>query len=132
MKNEYVFNALSDFNVHTDLSPVMSEDGINYRVPVQVAIRASNNLGYVVHVGNMSIRVFTDDTLPDFIRVRLSMIKASGVGETLNKNLDDILTTLELFRTRHGNLETVGWQAASTMFIVVMSHEELVSLKGVT
>jgi hypothetical protein len=130
MKNEYVFraNAFSDFNVHTDLSPVMSEDGINYRVPVQVAIGASNK--YVVHVGNMLVRVFTDDTLPDFIRVRLSMIKASDVGETLNKKLDDILTTLELFRTRHGNLETVGWQAASTMFIVVMSHEELISLKG--
>jgi len=122
--NQYVFNAL------TDLSPVMAEDGINYRVPVQVATETSNK--YVVHVGNMSIRVFTDDTLTDCIRVRLSMIKASGVGETLNTKLDDILTTLELFRTRKGNLETVGWQASSTMFIVVMGDKELASLKGMT
>jgi hypothetical protein len=116
--NQYVFSAA------TDLSPVMCEDGINYRVPVQLATEKSNT--FVIHVGNMSIRVFTMDTLPDFIRVRLSMIKASGGDVTL----DDHLSILELFGTRRGNLEDIGWQASETMCIVVMSSKELSTLKG--
>jgi hypothetical protein len=120
--NQYVFSP------NTDLSPVMCEDGINYRVPVQIATERKNT--YVVHIGNMSIRVFTPETLPDFVRVRVSMIKASGRNETLTMKIDDNLTTLDLFRTRRGNLEDIGWQASETMCIVVMSAKELSTLKG--
>lgn len=119
--NQYVFSAA------TDLSPVMCEDGINYRVPVQIESGTSNT--FVVHVGNMHIRVFTPEKLPDFIRVRLSMIKASVGGETLTMKIDQNLTTLDLFRTRRGNLEDIGWQASETMCIVVMSRKELSMVK---
>ena len=116
--NQYVFSAA------TDLSPVMCEDGINYRVPVQLPTEMHNT--FVIHVGNMSIRVFTPETLPDFVRVRVSMIKASGGDVTL----DDHLSILDLFGTRRGNLENIGWQASETMCIVVMSAKELSILKG--
>jgi hypothetical protein len=125
------FASQAVFNAATNLSPVMCEDGINYRVPVQVpTIPRKKDDTHVVHVGNMSIRVFTDDTLPDFIRVRLSMIRASGGGGTLDTRPDSHLSILDLFRTRHGNLEGVGWQASDTMFVVVMSRKELSILKG--
>jgi hypothetical protein len=123
MGNQYAFSA------DTDLAPLMSEDGINYRVPVQIETETDNT--FVVHVGNKHVRVFTPEKLPDFIRVRLSMIKASGGGEMLNIKSDAHLSILDMFRTRQGNLEGIGWQASDTMFIVIMSSKELSTVKDI-
>ena len=78
------------FSGTANLSPMMCETTNNYRVPVQVPTEYSTDNKHVVHVGDMHIRVFTPDKLPDFIRVRLSMIKASGMDEPLT--VDDRLT----------------------------------------
>lgn len=115
------------FSMTTSLAPMMCEDSINYRVPVQLATEKNNT--FVVHVGDLHIRVFTPEKLPDFIQVRLSMIKASVGGETLTMKIDQNLTTLDLFRTRQGNLENIGWQASETMCIVIMTPEELSVVK---
>jgi hypothetical protein len=58
-------------------------------------------------------------------------IKASGGGEMLNIKSDAHLSILDMFRTRQGNLEGIGWQASDTMFIVIMSSKELSTVKDI-
>ena len=50
MQNQYVFSAA------TNLAPLACEIGAGYRVPAQLATEKNNT--YVVHVGDMQIRVF--------------------------------------------------------------------------
>ena len=105
------------------LSPTghMLGEGL-YRVPVQI----ENEL-HTVYVGDNHKRMFDADSLPDFIKHRLAMIAVSNQGELLP---DISVTKLRLFETRQGHLECIGWRASPSFYIVVMTYDELESLKG--
>lgn len=107
------------------LSPMGHEFGEGlYRVPVQI-----ENERHTVYVGDNHKRMFDADSLPDFLKHKLAMITVSGQGETLRVT-DDLLTRLILFTTKKGDLECIGWRASPTFYIVVMTDDELESLKG--
>lgn len=107
------------------LSPVGHELGENlYRVPVHI-----ENEQHTVYVGDNHTRIFDADTLPDFLKHKLAMIAVSNQGELF----DDVqVTKLRLFVPRHGDLECIGWRASPSYYIVVMTYDELNSLKGST
>ncbi len=110
--SDYVFMALST------LSPITHEFSWgHYRVPVQV-----NDDHYVVYIGDNHRRYYTDETLPEFIKHRIGMIKASPRDEI---KTDRELHKLDLYKSRGRGFEYVGWQASETMFIVVMSEDEV-------
>lgn len=105
------------------LSPVGHESGENlYRVPVHI-----ENEQHTVYVGDNHTRMFDADSLPDFLKHKLAMIAVSSQGELFN---DTQVTKLRLFETRHGDLERIGWRASPSYYIVVMTYDELNSLKG--
>jgi hypothetical protein len=120
---DYVFDL---GGVIKSLSPISheSEEGL-YRVPVRI-----EDEKHTIFVGDNHKRMFDADTLPAFIKHKLAMIIVSATPESVNKS-DEFLSKLELFATpRTGDLQTVGWRASHTMYIVVMSEEELTSLIG--
>jgi hypothetical protein len=120
---DYVF---SNDDVVRSLSPISHEfeEGL-YRVPVRI-----EGEKHTIYVGDNHTRMFDADTLPAFIKHKLAMIIVSATPESVNKS-DEFLSKLELFATpKTGNLQTVGWRASHTMYIVVMSEEELTSLIG--
>ena len=99
-----------------------TEDGM-YRVPVRV-----EGEKHTIYVGDNHTRMFDADTLPAFIKHKLAMIIVSGSQVYMK---DEFLSKLDLYTTpKTGNLQTIGWRASETMYIVVMSEEELTSLKG--
>jgi hypothetical protein len=120
---DYVF---SNDDVVKSLSPISHEfeEGL-YRVPVRI-----EGDKHTIYVGDHHVRMFDTDTLPAFIKHKIAMIIVSATPESLVKP-NVILTKLELYATpKTGNLQTIGWRASETMYIVVMSEEELTSLKG--
>jgi hypothetical protein len=120
---DYVF---SNDDVVRSLSSISHEfeEGL-YRVPVRI-----EGEKHTIYVGDNHKRMFDADTLPAFIKHKLAMIIVSATPESLVRT-DIQLTNLELYATpKAGSLQTIGWRASETMYIVVMSEEELTSLKG--
>jgi hypothetical protein len=120
---DYVF---SNDDVVRSLSPISHEfeEGL-YRVPVRI-----EGEKHTIYVGDNHKRMFDADTLPAFIKHKLAMIIVSATPESLVRT-DIQLTNLELYATpKAGSLQTVGWRASQSMYIVVMSEEELDSLRG--
>lgn len=117
----YTF-VIEDGRVVRNLAPVSHETEGLYRVPVHI----ENEL-HTVYVGDNHTRMFDADTLPDFMKHKLAMITVHHRGELVQ---DKSLSPLNLFATRKGELETVGWRASPSMYIVVMSMGELCSLIG--
>ena len=113
---------IEDGRVIQSLAPVSHETEGLYRVPVHI----ENEL-HTVYVGDNHTRMFDADTLPDFMKHKLAMITVRHRGELVQ---DKALSVLNLFATRKGDLETVGWRASPSMYIVVMSMGELCSLTG--
>jgi hypothetical protein len=106
------------------LSPVSHPIAGMYRVPVRI-----EQDKHTIYVGDNHTRMFDADTLPAFIKHKLAMIIVSATPESLIRT-DAQLTNLELYNPRVGDLELIGWRASQTMYIVVMSEEELDSLRG--
>lgn len=96
-----------------------------HRVPMR---KIGKERAYLMHVKEGVNRIWTDETMPDFIKTKLTMILASQVKEPIP---DDELDRIELY-INHDNpeLSEVGWQASESMFIIVMTDEELRSLWG--
>jgi len=107
------------------LSPVSHPIAGMYRVPVRI-----EDEKHTIYVGDNHTRMFDVDTLPAFIKHKLAMIIVSATPESVNRS-DEFLSKLELYDTPStGDLQTVGWRASRTMYIVVMSGDELSSLRG--
>lgn len=96
-----------------------------HRVPMR---KLGKERAYLMHVKEGVNRIWTDETMPDFIKTKLTMILASQVKEPIP---DDELDRIELY-INHDNpeLSEVGWRASESMFIIVMTDEELRSLWG--
>lgn len=105
------------------LSPMGHEFGDRlYRVPVHI-----KDEQHTVYVGDNHKRMFDADSLPDFMKHKLAMITVSGHGELLS---DRELTRLHLFATKIGELECIGWRVSESFYVVVMTDDELESLRG--
>ncbi len=117
---DYVF---SNDDVVKSLSPISHEfeEGL-YRVPVRI-----EGDKHTIYVGDNHTRMFDTDTLPAFIKHKLAMIIVSNTVYIS----DAALSKLMLYATPKNNtLQTIGWRASQSMYIVVMSEEELTSLIG--
>lgn len=96
-----------------------------YRVPMW-----KHDGEYFVYVREYVVRIYDDDTLPDCVKTKLSMILASG-----KKFVDSGYkpTQLDLFINHAGKeFEEIGWQLDDEYFTLVLKTEELVSLQGET
>ena len=122
----YTYVIEGNGRVVKSLSPISheTEEGM-YRVPVRV-----EGENHTIYVGDNHTRMFDSDTLPAFIKHKLAMIIVSATPASVFFK-DEFLSKLDLYATpKKGNLQTIGWRASETMYIVVMSEEELTSLIG--
>jgi hypothetical protein len=104
------------------LSPVVHKKYWDLiRVPM---LRIDGN--YTVFVGDNTIRRFTDDTLPDFLKSKLAMILASAQNFRHDHDTDklDIYTN-----SQSPELDMVGWRVSDSYFCLVMDRETLNSLR---
>lgn len=113
------------------LAPVASDDKRgSFRVPVK-----RDGDRHEVFVGDNFVRTFTTDTLPDFIKLRIAMINASGVPEVIGNPEGREISGLAIYLAPHlaeDELLNIGWKVTSNpdMYTVVMSEQELDYLRG--
>lgn len=110
-----------------NLSPVRSEWG--FRVPL---FRDGDT--HIMFVGDNHRRIFTADTLPADIKLKLAMIIVSAYAEPLiseDAPEESFRLTLYMMVPRVG-FENIGWRLSEHYFMIVMSEDELEELKGDT
>lgn len=97
----------------------------SYRVPLY---RYRPDDTYAVFVSDNFIRYYESDTLPDFIKEKLAMIHATpnlGIHEDMEVNQYNLM-----INSYQPKLEEVGWQVSDSWFIVILTSQELASMKG--
>lgn len=83
----------------------------------------SDDDNYLIYAADGLLRVFTDETLPDEIKSRLTMIKAAG------KDLYPIDHSI-YNTTPHEEMREIGWAKVNDMYCVVLSKDTLSKLRG--
>ena len=78
---------------------------------------------YEVFINDYYVRLFTEQTLPDEIKSRLTMIKAAG------KDLYPIDHSI-YNTTPHEEMREIGWAKVNDMYCVVLSKDTLSKLRG--
>lgn len=87
---------------------------------------------HMVYVGNDSTRIFTPDTLPSMLKHRLAIIKSRSQGVNEKKALTHSMLGVFMHPPRKDlseEMEIIGWRSAETMYIVIVSEEELEQIK---
>ena len=93
-----------------------------YRVPLR---REGDS--YTIFVDDCFTREFTEQTLPDEIKSKLTMVLARG-GQILH---DHEVTHLSLMMGFEDyELSEVGWQSSDKWFVVVLDYDSLMRLRG--
>ena len=96
--------------------PVTKDDGI----PPQ----------YTVYLGDEYKRIFTEDTLPDYVLSKITMLEASVNGRDLVV-LDDayVFTSLDVHLPNGYELKDIAWRVSSSLYVVVLNNIEFNGLK---
>jgi hypothetical protein len=106
------------------LSPMMHRDSNkHYRVPVHIV-----DGKHTIYVGDNHRRHFDQDTLPDVLKHKLSMINGSPYGEVLDKHE---VTNIDVYTIPNDSeFSLIGWRATEELYCVVLSNDELNLLRG--
>jgi hypothetical protein len=99
-------------------------------------LRQCLDTSYNVYIGNNTKRIFKHGTLPTFIKSKLAMIKAIS-QDTWNCITDDeILHELfcfdyKRFTKNNPAFKKIGWCVSDSIYVIILSEEELSELKGI-
>ena len=126
------------------LSPVPilpPEDETLYMVLCEVNyVETSRHSSYKFYTDSNTLRRYTDPVLPNFLRVKFSMIKAADVREeflglrTKHAAMIDFGEG-DCYRWREATknnpeFKYIGWQISDTLFVIVCDKGELSQLRG--
>jgi hypothetical protein len=92
-----------------------------YVVPIIVK---DNN--YEVFLSNGLVRMFNDDTLPSFLKSRLTLAKVS----TTYIFPDDEIYAGDVYTCRVNDMHHVGWRASESVYAIVVFQDEINQLEG--
>jgi len=87
---------------------------------------------YRVYAAPKYVRMFTSETLPDFISCRLAMANAACITyKTDNQLFATPGWTMDMYIYRGDrSLGDMGWRVSDTLYVVVINDVDLSSLKG--
>jgi hypothetical protein len=108
----------------TELSPIVSQYNMGmFRVPLH---RVDNS--YRIFVADKFTRVYDEDTLPDEVKTKMAMILASDYQAVSN---DVDLSMLSIYQTPDNEaMREIGWRASETYFVVILTAETLMHMRG--
>lgn len=119
----------------TYLNPVTEEVAVVKKTVIYVPIfRKSNSDTFVVWTGEGSVKYFTNESLPDCIKVPLGIVMNSPKAAELNqKDMSEMdmsknVLQEEVFKAGSGwpiEYKDIGWQYNKYYYVVVLSKDEL-------
>ena len=96
------------------------------RVPIK-RVRERDGYIYTVYVGDNHQRTFSNDSLPDVLKIKFAMILVNDWTHVS----DDNLIKMELYSNKQTpELSEVGWRASESYFCLVLDRLYLISLQG--
>ena len=119
------------------LGPIATPNMMSLRVPVWVEDGV-----YTVQATDKLYRMYDDDTLPDFIKASMAMIKAfpfkvelaSIYGWTDPRTMFGTDPTYEnsnaYINRQDPKLDDIGWRVSENLFIVILTQDQLESMYG--
>ncbi len=103
--------------------PVTSQHNAKmYRVPMWI-----DGDEYMVAIGQSHYRNYTDETLPDIIKARLSMIRAFPPHVLPYYMVNALVPYINHHDPR---LDEIGWQVTQEMYMLVMSYDDLMEINN--
>ena len=106
----------------TDLGPLEMFKLVPYHV---VPIIVKDN-SYEVFLSKGLVRMFNDDTLPSFLKSRLTLAKVS----TTYIFPDDEIYAGDVYTCRVNHMQHVGWRASESLYAIVVFQDEMNQLEG--
>jgi hypothetical protein len=112
----------------------------NYKViletknPVNYGI---NGLAYNFYVGDNTKRILSSHSLPKFIQLKLAMINSIPKEDWKSFEYDDTFTELDCYIppkyiTYNPEFKNIGWCVSDSIYVIIMSEDELSELKGIS
>ena len=119
-------------------SPYPFQD--NYMVILEIEIVATslqNPSQYNFYVGNNTKRIFLPSSLPKFIRLKLAMINSIPKEDWDSFKHDDTFNELDCYlpanyTENNPEFKNIGWCVSDSIYVIVMSEDELSELKGIS
>ena len=98
--------------------------------------RVSNQTVYNVYIGDNTKRIFKHVTLPTFIKLKLAMIKSIPREEWKSFEYHETFSELRCYIppkyiTYNPEFKKIGWCVSDSIYVIIMSEEELSELKGI-
>ena len=107
-----------------NLSPVSHYSNPNiYRVPLK---RDGDNC--ILYVADNFVRTFTEDTLPDELKSKLTMIVASSRTDV--RDWDFLNADVYVPRFLVMGFDEIGWQVSDSYYCICVSKELLNEMRG--
>jgi hypothetical protein len=106
----------------TSLGPLEREKVEKYYV---VPIIVKDN-SYEVFLSNGLVRMFNDDTLPSFLKSKITLAKVS----TTYVFADDEIYTGDVYTCRVNHMHHVGWRVSESLYAIAVYQDEMNQLEG--
>ena len=92
---------------------------------------------YNLYIGDNTKRIFSPSSLPKFIQLKLAMINSIPKEDWKSFEYDDTFTELDCYIppkyiTYNPEFKNIGWCVSDSIYVIIMSEDELSELKGIS
>ena len=92
---------------------------------------------YNFYVGNNTKRIYAKNKLPTFIKLKLAMINSIPKEDWDSFKHDDTFNELDCYlpanyTENNPEFKNIGWCVSDSIYVIVMSEDELSELKGIS
>jgi hypothetical protein len=99
-------------------------------------LRQCLDTSYNVYIGNNTKRIFKHGTLPTFIKSKLAMVKSIPKEEWNAYKDDELFNELDCYLPQNHTqnnpeFKNIGWCVSDSIYVIILSEEELSELKGI-
>ena len=113
----------------TALVPMTHEWLIDhYRVPIYKQFLPEDS--YTVYIGKNATRMYTMETMPDYIKTKITIANAHREPIFLD---DDVMTPLNVFAIDgyiSKDMQETAWRVCSSIYVVVLNKVEFENLRS--
>ena len=92
---------------------------------------------YNIYIGNNTKRIYTENKLPPLIKSKLAMINSIPKEDWNIEQYKDYLLEVDCYAhrknfTKNPEFKNIGWCMSDSIYVIVMSEDELSELKGIS
>ena len=118
-------------------SPYPSLENFMVILEMEIVVNSlQKSYTYNVYIGDNTKRIFKHVTLPTFIKSKLAMIKSIPKEEWNAYKDDELFNELDCYLPQNHTqnnpeFKKIGWCVSDSIYVIIMSEEELSELKGI-